>query len=276
MISAGFVRKASAQEPAPATNTTAPSQTGKKAPAEPDYPDPRGLSIELFYWLTVPDVGPDIQSGKQATGYSSLFALGKHKAAPGVDIRLPITRTGELRLEGFLDKGTGSQIAARDTTIFGTSFSKGDYLSTQYQIQTAKLYLDDLLYPYKFPVSRLRFKSLWAVRYLRAKATVDAPLSTAATSTTGTSNRQIILPEFGIAAEYALTPHVLLRVDGSGFGLPHKSFVWDGNATVSYRHGQWSVEGGYKALGFKTTPNKDEFVNDILQGGFVGIRYNWK
>ena len=263
-----------AQSQTPA-QTTAPAQTAKN-PATPDYPDPRSLSIEVFYWLTIPGAGPDIRGGKVATGYSSLFDIGKHKYGPGLDVRFPITRTGELRFDGFLVKGTGNQKAPQDTTIFGTGFSKGDYLSTQYQIESGKLYLDDLLYPYKFPVAKLRFKSLWAVRYLRVKSTIDAPLSTSSSVTTASANRQVVLPEFGLAAEYALTPHVLLRVDGSGFGLPKKSLVWDSNATVSYRCGQWTVEGGYKALGFKTSPNKDEYVGDILQGGFVGIRYNWK
>jgi hypothetical protein len=86
----------------------------------------------------------------------------------------------------------------------------------------------------------------------------------------------VILPEFGLAAEYAIAPHVLLRVDASGFGIPKKSYIWDGNATVAYRHGQITVEAGFKGLGFKTSPNKDEYVRDIIQGGFVGIRYNWK
>ncbi|MES1261290.1 MAG: hypothetical protein ABUS49_06085 [Acidobacteriota bacterium] len=269
---------AMAQEAAPAQAPAAPQQTapaGKK-PAEPDYPDPRTFSVELYYWRTMPGTGPDIRGGKQATGYSSIFAIGKDKGGPGIDISLPITRTGVLHFDGFLTKGDGNQIAPADTTVFGTSFTKGDYLSTQYQIESGRLYLDDLLYPHKFPVAKLRFKSIWAIRYLRAKSTIDAPLSTVTTGTTASSNRQVILPEFGLAAEYALTPHVLFRVDGSGFGIPHKSFIWDGAATLSYRHGQWSVEGGYKALGFKTSPNKDEYVRDTLAGGFVGIRYYWK
>jgi hypothetical protein len=266
-----------AQSPAPAPAPASQSPTGatqSKKPAEPDYPDPRTLSIGVFYWLTLPGTGPDVRGGIQATGYSSLFDLGKDKPGPAVDIRFPITRTGELRFEGFLSKGTGSQLAPLDTTLFGNLFSKGDYLATQYQITSGKLYLDDLLYPFKFPVSKFRLKSLWALRYLVAKSTIDGPLNV--NDTTATGNRQIILPEFGIAAEYALLPHLLLRVEGSGFGIPRKSYVWDGAATVSYRLRQWSVEGGFKALGFKTTPNKDEYVGDILQGGFVGIRYNWK
>jgi len=264
-----------AQEPA-RTQPPAAAQPAGQQPPEPDYPDPRTLSIELFYWLTAPGTGPDIRGGKQATGYSSLFAIGKDKPGPGVDISYPVTRTGVLHFDGFQTKGDGNRIATLDTTLFGTSFSKGDYLSSQYQIVSGRLYLDDLLYPHKFPVARLRFKSIWAIRYLRAKATIDAPLSTVTTGTTASSNRQVILPEFGVAAEYAIAPHVLFRVDGSGFGIPHKSLIWDSAATLSYRRGQWSLEGGFKALGFKTSPNKDEYIRGILYGGFAGIRYNWK
>jgi hypothetical protein len=267
-----------AQEAAPAQPPAAPQQTAQagKKPAEPDYPDPRNFSIELYYWRTMPGTGPDIRGGIQSTGYSSIFGTGKDKGGPGIDISLPVTRTGVLHFDGFLTKGDGNQIAPVDTTLFGTSFTKGDYLSTQYQIESGRLYLDDLLYPHKFPVAKLRFKSIWAIRYLRVKSTIDAPLSTVTTGTTASSNRQVILPEFGAAAEYALARHVLFRVEGSGFGIPHKSLVWDGGATLSYRHGQWSVEGGYKALGFKTSPNKDEYVRGMLAGGFVGIRYHWK
>lgn len=261
---------------APAPQATANAQQPAKAAPEPDYPDPRSLQIGLFYWQTVPGVGPDIRGGVAATGYSSIYGLGKDKPAEGAVITYPVTRTGTLGIEAFVDKGTGNQFAPKDTTIFGNSFVKNDSLSTQYQITTAKLYLDDLLYPHKFPVSKLRFKSLWAVRYLKAQATVDAPLSNSTTGTTGTGNRQLVLPEFGAAMEYALAKHVLFRVEASGFGIPKKSYIWDGAATVSYRRGQVTVEGGFKGLGFKTSPAKDEYIPFQIYGGFVGVRYNWK
>jgi hypothetical protein len=265
---AAFAQDAEKTAPAPTT--------ASKKPVEPDYPDKRTLSVELFYWLTLPGNGPDIRGGKPATGYSSLFAIGKDKPGPGVDISYPVTRTGTLHFDGFLIKGTGNQNAPRDTTLYGTAFTKGDYLSSQYQIESGRLYLDDLLYPHKFPVSKFRLKSIWAVRYLRAKTTVDAPLSKVTTGTTASSNRQVFLPEFGLAAEYALAPHLLFRVEGAGFGLPKKSLLWEGAATLSYRRGQISVEGGYKALGFKSSPNKDEYVQGVLNGGFVGVRYHFK
>ena len=277
LLSGAVLAQTAPSASAPAADPDAPvaGQKGRK-PAVPDYPDPRTLSVGVFYWQTVPGEGPDIRGGKVATGYSSLFGLGKAKPGFGVDIRYPVTRTGELRFEGFLDKGTGNQKAPLDTTLFGTGFSKGDYLATQYQITSGKLYLDDLLYPYKYPVSKFRLKSLWAVRYLKVKSTIDAPLSKSTSLTSSSSNRQVLLPELGIAAEYAIAPHLLLRVDGSGFTLPGKSLIWDCAGTVAYRRGRISVEGGFKALGYRSSPKKDEYVSGILQGGFVEVRYHWK
>jgi len=267
----------SAQQAAPAAQ---PAAAQAQVPAKeeksktPDYPDPRTLTIGAFYWLTVPTNGPDILGGKTATAYGDLFATGKDKPGVIVEASLPVTRTGEIKFEAFEVKGVGNQTLAKDTAPFANQFTKADYLATQHQILGGKLYLDDLLKPYKFPVARFRLKSLWAVRYLVAKNTIDAPKNVNETSASG--NRQVVLPEFGMAAEYALAPHVLFRADASGFGVPHGSYVWDGAATVSYRRRQLEVVGGFKALGFKTTSNKDFYVRDMISGGFIGLRYHWK
>lgn len=269
------------QGAAPAQPTPAPQQPvpAKPVPAReekakvPDYPDPRTLTIGAFYWLTVPTNGPDVLGGKTATAYGNVFGTGKDKPGPGVEASLPITRTGELKFEAFELKGVGNQTLTKDTAPFANQFTKADYLATSHTILGGRLYLDDLLKPYKFPVAKFRLKSLWAVRYLVAKNTIDAPKNT--NETTATGNRQVVLPEFGLAAEYALAPHVLFRAEGSGFGIPHGSYVWDGAAMVSVRRKKLEIVGGFKALGFKTTPNKDYFVRDMISGGFVGLRYHW-
>ena len=272
-------QQATAQAPA-STPTAAPAPKAAQVPAKeekskvPDYPDPRTLTIGAFYWQPVPTNGPDILGGKTATAYGSVFGTGKDKAGPMVEASYPITRTGELKFEGFELKGVGNQTITKDTAPFATQFTKADYLATSHSIVSGKLYLDDLLHPYKFPVSRFRIKSLWALRYLVAKNSIDAPLNKNESSATG--NRQVVLPELGIAAEYALSPHVLFRAEGSGFGIPKGSYVWDGAATVAYRRGSLEFVGGYKALGFKTTPSKDFFERDLISGGFAGIRYHWK
>lgn len=279
-----------AQDPpvaAPQAGETTPrAQTPLPPPKKstvPDYPDPRTLTIGAFFWLTLPAPQPNLIGGEAATGYSTLDGLGKqHPTSEGLDISYPITRTGELHLEAFEAKGDGTQIAPAATTLFSTGYNKGDFLSTQYQIQGAKLYLDDLLHPFKFPVEKFRLKSLWEVQYVGIQTTIDAPLKTTSTSTgTVVSNavsgtRQVVLPTFGIAAEYALRPHVLLRAAATGFGIPHHADLWDAEGTVSWRRSKtWEVKAGYKIMYFKSSPKRDEYNTDTLSGVFVGLRYHF-
>ena len=272
-----------AQTPAErqAAQTPAAPPMQPKAARIPDYPDPRTVTIGVFYWVTIPGNGVDLKTGHQATDLETLNNLGAHHNAPGVYIAVPITRTGEIKFEGWVGKGDGNQTATQTLDLFGTTINPGDYLATQYQIKAGKLYLDDLLWPYKFPVSRFRVKSLWEVQWISVSTTIDAPLVAATedssgniTTETATGSRQVILPTFGLAAEYALSPHVLFRADASAFGLPHRADIWDANVTLSYRHKKWEVLGGFKAVHFKTSPQNTEFITDTIAGGFVGVNYH--
>jgi hypothetical protein len=278
------------QQPAPApapaspppAATTPPASTTARKPAAPDYLDPRTLTIGISYWLTIPGTGPDLREGKAGTAFGTVDGLGGDHKTPGAEISYPITRTGVLRFEAFLSKGDGTQTAPQDTNPFGTTFNKGDLLVNQYQVTALKLYLDDLLYPFKFPAARFRLKSLWEVQYIAIKSTIDAPLkplsqdsSGNVISTTASGSRNVIFPTFGVAAEYDLAPHLMFRVGGSGFGLPHRAGIWDAEATISYRHGHIEAIGGAKALHVKTSPQKDEYVSDTLDGGFVGLRWHF-
>ena len=249
---------------------TPPQQ--QKASA-PDYPDPRTLTLGIFYWATGPGTNPGVFGGRKATDFAALPDLGRPHRSPGAEISFPISRTGSLHAQYFQTKGDADQIAATSPVLFGTQFTKGDALATQFQIKSAKLYLDDLLFPHKFPVARFRLKSLWGVQFVKDYAVIDKP---GLTPTTGAGTKQLILPSIGMAAEYAVTPHVLFRVDGSGFGLYHRSDLWDASATLSWRRGRMEILGGGKAFHFKTSPNTDEYMTATLTGGFVGVRYHWR
>jgi len=264
-----------------ATQTPQAAQTPQPAPgparAVPDYPEPRTLTLGAFYWITGPGSEPGLHGGSQALDYETLPDLGKPHGSPGLEASLPITRTGELHFEYFRTKGDGNQTANGSVDVFGTApYTQGDYLATQYQLQSAKLYLDDLLWPHKFPVSKFRVKSLWEVEWVQIKATTDAPYIDAtgvSASTSGTV--QIIYPVFGLAAEYAISRHVLLRAAATGFGFPHKADLWDGEATIAYRRGIFEIRGGGKALHFKTSPNSTEYMTATFAGAFVGLRWHW-
>lgn len=266
--------------PAPAqpakTQAAQPTAAQGQQPAVPDYPEPRTLTIGAFYWLTGPGTRPSIYTGSQALDYETLTGLGKPHRSPGIEASIPITRTGELHFEYIRTKGDGNQLAPATTDVFGTTITQGDYLATQYQMQRAKLYLDDLLFPHKFPVARFRVKSLWEVQWVQIKTTADAPyVDNTGVQETATGTKQIVFPTFGLAAEYALTRHILLRADASGFGLPHKADLADANATISYRLGSWEIVAGGKAFHFKTSPNSTEYISATMAGAFVGLRWHW-
>jgi hypothetical protein len=266
----------------PAQPQTPPlTQTAAAAPATkttPDYPDPRTLTFGAYYWYTFPNNGPDLHTGKQASSFSDLLNLGKDKSNIYLEASFPITRTGELKFDAFRLVGSAYQVASKDTAPFDTQFYKGDGMSLTNRVQGMRFYLDDLLYPHKFPVAKLRFKSLWAVRYLAIRGTDYAPLQKdSAGNIVGayaTGSHQIVLPEFGAAMEYALAPHVLFRVEGAGMGF--HSYVWDGAATLSVRHNRLEFVGGIKAVGYKTSPNQKQYFRGIVDGALVGIRYHFQ
>jgi hypothetical protein len=230
-----------------------------------------------------PGQEPSYYGGSQSPDYETLTDWGKvHRSIPGLEAIVPITRTGEIHFEYFRGKGDGNQtVSAANLDVFGANYVAGDYLATQFQFQSAKLYLDDLLFPHKFPVARFRVKSLWEVEWVQIKGTIDSPYLDVVLAAEGEGAdsadavRNIVLPVFGLAAEYALSRHVLLRASIAGFGIPHHSDLADAEATISYRLGSWEIRGGGKALHFKSSPNSDEYVAATLAGAFVGIRWHW-
>lgn len=270
-------------QPVPGLPQTPPSTQPAPPPAAPapqknvpDYPEPRTLTFGAFYWATGPGTSPSIYGGAAATEYSTLTDLGRAERTPGFEVFLPISRTGEIHVEGWKTGGDRNQIAPVNFYAFGQPFVQGDYLATYYKITNAKIYLDDLLFPHKFPVSRFRLKSLWEFEWTSTHSSIDAPLVDATgVQTTGTGQRQIFFPEFGIAAEYALTRHVLFRASIAGFGFPHHADEADGEATLSYRHGAWEVRGGAKGFHFKTSPQSSQYVVGTLAGAFINLRWHW-
>ena len=275
-----------AQTPAPAVQAAptpqqpaspaSPAATATPAQNVPDYPEPRTLTLGAFYWFTGPGTDTGIFGGHQATDYSTLADIGRPHRTPGFELFFPITRTGELHVEVFRASGRNNQTTPVQTDIFLVEIPATSYLSSSYRISTGKVYLDDLLWPHKFPVSRFRLKSLWEFDYVAVRGVVDAPYQDAiGFQTTGTGTRNIYYPAFGIAAEYALTKHILFRASASGFGFPKKADLWDAEATLGYRHGSIEVRGGAKAFHYKTSPTNDEYMKGTLAGAFVDVRYHW-
>lgn len=265
---------------------TAPPTAAPPAKNVPDYPEPRTLTLGVFYWDTGPGINPSIYGGSQATQtdslgvttsqYSNFSDLGRAHRTPGFEIYFPITRTGELHIEAFKTVGNGDQIAPVNTTVFQQSVPQGAYVATQWNMERAKVYLDDLLWPEKFPVPKFRLKSLWEVQWMQIHSSVDTPiLDATGNGAPATGTRSIIYPELGVAAEYQLTRHVLLRASLAGFGFPHKADIADADATISYRRGLWEVRAGGQMMHYKTSTDNLEYLVGTMTGVFVGLRFHW-
>jgi hypothetical protein len=278
-------RPSFAQQTQPAPSGS--QQTTQTPPAlpppskEPDYPDRRTLFFGAIGFAGVSSSNsPDIRGGAIAPSYESLYGLGKvYKISPGVSAGIPITRTGMLYLDLERYHGQGAQTISRDTTVDTFLFSAGDVINSGYHVVTGRIYLDDLLYPHKFPVARLRFRSIWGLRILNIIQTVDSPTEDTASGAPGGSQNggsaYIYSPEFGLAMEYALARHVLFRVDGAGFTFPHRADLAETSATLSLRDKHVELLGGVKTLHFKTSPKKEEYETGTFITPYVELRWHW-
>jgi len=288
------------QPPAPATQPAGPQadtpagQNPGQAPAPttaaappatnvPDYPDPRTIVFGIYGLYSFPSSGPNIIGGAVASNlnaYESLHGIGApYRIIPEFEAGIPITRTGMLYVEFDRYHGWANQTLGRAAYVDGYSFNPADIVSSTYHIITTRIYLDDLLFPHKFPVSRLRFRSIWGLRYISVTQTVDSPTEDAVAGLPGSSfelgTNYILFPEFGAAMEYAVAPHVLFRVDGAGFGIPHHSDIGEGSATLSFRKNNLEFLMGAKMLHFKTTPQKEEYEDATFLTPFIGLRWHF-
>jgi hypothetical protein len=281
--------QAPAQTPAPQSPSaqSAPIPASPAPPAAPavkpapDYPDPRGLMLGAFYFTTQSYRGGDISSGHQATAFEDVYNLGKGHGTPGFEASYPITRTGTVYGEYWVAKYDGNQNLAYQTNPFAQTYLAGSTIATTEKVEHSRFYLDDLLWPHLFPVPRFRVKSIWAVEWTKVSATVDTPGVQASTSATGLTSggpiaaaHSVILPEFGLAAEYALTPHVLARFDVMGFGIPHHADTWESDAYLSVRRHSIEVVVGGKALHYKTTAQSSDYFIGNVFGGYLELRWH--
>ncbi len=218
---------------------------------------------------------PSLFSGKQAPDYENVPNLGNPRNSPGVFISFPITRTSEIKFDSFLIKGTGNSYATVATDPFdqAVSYNPGDYLAKQYQIKHAKLYLDDLFFPHKFPVAKLRFKTIWGLEWNGVHENINSPLATSPLIADNTTN--IVTPIFGMAMEYAVAKHVMIRLQADGFAFPHKMVQGSAEGEISFRRGSFELVGGEQYIHMKSSPNSITYVSATFIGAFVSARWHF-
>lgn len=281
------------QAPA-ASQTTTPPATQNPAPAPappPPAPQPPapplnfytgdGTSLTLFYWG--PTGHPTLKTGTADTNPepSNLDLAGKSRPAQGAALSIPIGKSGHnIRISYFRVLGDGDTTATQAITVFGANFNPGDYLATHFNVQNAKVSLDYLSWPYPLKNSRFRLKTLWECQITWINSSIDAPLLAGETDaagnavqTTGYGTHWFVYPTLGLGIDYLVSKNFRFEARASGFAFPHRSTIWDTEATLNYRFGHFELQAGGKGFHFKTSPQQQEYLSATLSGVFVGVRW---
>jgi hypothetical protein len=276
-----------AQQPAPqAPAPKPPVPEAKVPPPKPGAPGPKAppiydtsdgyFSLAGFYWFTTGT--PTMHSGKAATpgtAPSDLDYPGKGNFTPGVIISIPAGENNTIRGSYFRTTGSGTTVATKDLNFFGADYPAGTLLNPSYTLQNAKLSLDYMSWPFPLKDRRFRFKTLWEIQYTTIQTTIHAPVLEAADSTItpAVKTNWFFYPSFGIGIEEMLSKHARFETKASGFAFPHRSTIWDAEATLAYRMGPVELFAGGSAFHFKTSPKQEEYVHATLSGAFVGLRW---
>ncbi len=185
-----------------------------------------------------------------------------------------------IRVSYFRVQGNGNPTAPAASIIYNTSYNQGDYLAVHYALQNAKISLDYLSWPFPVKDSKFHIKTLWEVQYTTIATGVDAPLRHGQTDASGNpinvsayGTNWFIFPSFGLGADYLISQKLRFEARASGFAFPHRSTIWDTQASLNYRFGKFEIQGGVKAFHFKTSPAQVEFVQATLSGAYVGLRW---
>ena len=238
-------------------------------------PDEGRFSVGIFGWI--PTGNPIIDKGKASIGLVTPARLdfqGKPKTAPGVELTFGVGRFNVLRVSYFQTRAAGNVTAPNDLNLWGGAYQKGDLLSTNYRLRNGKVSFDFLTWPFPVGTRKFRLKTLWQFQYVNMTTGFDAPLKSTDNGPNTTSGKKsIYLPSFGLGVAEYVSPKFRLEANASGFTLPHRSTIWDADASISYRFGKLEARVGGKAFHFRSTPNGDYYLRGTLAGAFVGIRY---
>jgi hypothetical protein len=222
-----------------------------------------------------------LYGGAAATGYSSLAYPGNSNNGLGVELGIPAGRGNTLRLSLMRIQGNSNSTITGATTVFGEAYSAGDYLNANYTLNAAKLSWDYLSYTWEKSPGSIHLKTLYEMQWASIGTNVFAPFAPVTTDTSSGNtdtntvhgSRTVFLPTFGMELEQAMGTHFRWEVKGSGFGIPHRSVIWDAEASIAVRLGPVELLGGGMAYHVKTSTQDSEYFSDTLSGPYVGLRY---
>ena len=265
------------------------STTQPPAPTAPPVITPAGQfnggdgwSLTVQEWLGVGH--PTMGTGHTNSGGepSNLDYGGKPRPGQGAVLTVPIGKQQHhaIHVSYFRIQGVSNPTEPVASIIYGTNYLAGDYMAVHYTMQNVKMSLDYLSWPFPIGDSKFHVKTLYEVNYTTVLTSVDAPLRHGDTDASGnliTTNGQgtnwFIYPSFGLGADYKISQKLRFEARASGFIFPHRSTIYDAEASLDYRFGKFELQGGLKTFHFKTSPTHSEFVEATYPGIYVGLRW---
>jgi hypothetical protein len=247
-------------------------------PKEPKILEDGGFSIEPLYWYT--RAQPMMRGGAAATTFENQPFAGHSNPGIGGEASIPTGDSNTLRFSYFRVQGNSSITETQNVTVFSEGYSPGDYVTSSYTLQSAKISWDYLSYTWRENPGNIHFKTLYEMQFATISTQFAAPYKAATTDSSGnvdentaTGAKRIFLPTLGGELEQAIGKGFRWEIKGSGFAIPHHGAIGDAEADIALRINKFELIAGEKFYYFKTSPKAEQYFSDALNGVFAGIRY---
>ena len=262
--------------------------TVPELPKIPDVrmPGEQGISLGMSLWFA--NSKPGLEKGSFPYAYPGNIDLqGKPKVDQGFEAGVALGLHNVLRVSFFQTRASGNINAPSELGLITQVYLQGDYLATDYHLQSVKLSFDYLTWPYPVKTSRFRLKTLWQVQYLRVRVGFDAPylaitdsLGNPLTDSSGNllsyateKTYQFYLPEVGLGVQEWVKPGFRLEASGSGFSIPHHQNSWNFETSANFRASHYELRVGVRGYHFRTSAQQDFWVRGTMVGPFFGLRW---
>jgi hypothetical protein len=278
---------------------TAPDQPASTAPIVvappelPKYPDVRlpgeyGFYIGVFTWS--PKEHPVFNAGRNSGNVypSYVTMLGDPKYGKAAEFGIAVGLHNSLSFSYMETRAAGDYTTPAIVEVAnGQAYAAGTLVSTDHNIQDFKLSFSYLTWPYPVESRKFRLHTLYQIQYVSAKAGFDAPLlplvdangnlildsSGNPISYQAAETKWFILPTFGVNATEYITRNIRAEFTADGFGIPHHSLLYEGEASINFRLSHFELRGGGKFFHFKTSTDQDFYMKGSLASVFVGVRW---
>jgi len=260
-------------------------------PELPKIPDVRlpgeqGISLGVTVWNG--NAKPEFEKGSFDYAYlGNIRMQGNPKVDQGFSGSIALGLHNVLHVSYFTTRASGNTYAPSELGLITQVYLQGDYLATDYHLQSYKIGFDYLAWPYPVKDSRFRLKTVWEMQFMRARIGFDAPLlpivdayGNPLTNSNGgflsyatAHTYQFYIPEAGIATQYWVTRGFRVEAGGAGFSIPHHQNSWDFEGSLNFRAGHYELQAGYRGYHFRTSAQQDFWVRGTMVGPFIGLRW---